>query len=119
MIYPILLFTNLSSVLFVAFSLIYLPQVYVNALVGKRPDPNSVFYNEFLSYRFLTFVNPWLTLVLYEVFPFKYFWVKAQLYSRFGNCCVGWIAAWPALATEDLWAKESLSQVHAAGHLRL
>lgn len=54
--YPLLVYTNMGSSLFIIFSLIFLPQIYTNAVRGKRPNLNSIFYNEFLLYRFLIVV---------------------------------------------------------------
>ena len=36
-IYPILKFSNASNYLFIALSLMLIPQIYTNALNGKRP----------------------------------------------------------------------------------
>ena len=43
--FPILYFTNLSNVLFVFSSFIFMPQIYSNAVTGKRPNPHSPYYN--------------------------------------------------------------------------
>lgn len=58
LMYLLLLVTNMGTPLFMIFSLIFLPQIYTNAVVGKRPNPNSMYYNEFLLYRFLIVVIP-------------------------------------------------------------
>jgi len=42
--YPLIFYTNLATPLFLGFSLILLPQIYTNAVTGKRPNPNSVYY---------------------------------------------------------------------------
>lgn len=52
-IYPLLHFTNLNNYLFMGLSLMFLPQIYTNAINGKRPEPLSTFYSEFLLIRFL------------------------------------------------------------------
>ena len=45
LMYLLLLVTNMGAPLFIIFSLIFLPQIYTNAVVGKRPNPNSMYYN--------------------------------------------------------------------------
>lgn len=57
LVYPILLFTNLNSWLFIGISLLFLPQIYVNAQKGIRPDLNHPFYSKFLMFRFILVVN--------------------------------------------------------------
>lgn len=57
LIYPLLLLTNLNEWLFIAISLIFLPQIYVNAQKGVRPDLNHPYYSKFLMFRFLIIVN--------------------------------------------------------------
>lgn len=57
LMYPILIYTNLSPLLFIGFSLIFLPQIYTNAVNGHRPDISSPYYTKFLSLRFLLVVN--------------------------------------------------------------
>lgn len=67
--YPLIVLTNMGTSLFLFFSLIFLPQIYTNAVTGKRPNPNSIYYNEFLLYRFL--------LILYlKCFPYNIFGLK-------------------------------------------
>lgn len=43
--YPLMVLTNMGTSLFLFFSLIFLPQIYTNAITGKRPNPNSIYYN--------------------------------------------------------------------------
>lgn len=57
LVYPILLFTNLNSWLFIGISLLFLPQIYVNALKGIRPDLNHPYYSKFLMFRFVIIVS--------------------------------------------------------------
>lgn len=45
LMYPLIVLTNLGTPLFLAFTLIFLPQIYNNAVIGKRPNPNSIYYN--------------------------------------------------------------------------
>jgi hypothetical protein len=42
--------------LFIGISLIFLPQIYVNAQKGVRPDLNHPYYSKFLMFRFLIIV---------------------------------------------------------------
>lgn len=58
--YPIIILTNAGTPLFLLFSVIYLPQIYTNAVTGRRPNPNSMYYNEFLLFRFMIVVLLWL-----------------------------------------------------------
>lgn len=55
--YPIVVLTNVGTCLFLAFSLLFLPQIYTNAVTGRRPNMNSMYYNEFLLFRFLIVVT--------------------------------------------------------------
>lgn len=57
LIYPILIYCNLSAFFFIIISLIMVPQIYCNALMGKRPNIASVYYTRFLSFRFLLIVH--------------------------------------------------------------
>lgn len=38
LMYPLLVYTNLSSFFFIAISLIIVPQIYTNAIQGQRPN---------------------------------------------------------------------------------
>ena len=57
LVYPVLLFTNLNSWLFIGVSLLFLPQMYTNAQKGIRPDLNHPYYSHFLMVRFITIVS--------------------------------------------------------------
>jgi hypothetical protein len=59
LIYPILFFTNLNRVLFVSASCLIFPQIYLNALRGRRPKPISKYYLKYLFSRFLFIVLPY------------------------------------------------------------
>ena len=74
LVYPILLFTNLNQWLFIGMSLIFLPQIYVNAQKGIRPDLNHPYYSKFLMFRFIIVV--------------KYFYYIQVLRKRFPIQCV-------------------------------
>jgi hypothetical protein len=56
LIYPILLLTNFNFILFIFISLIFLPQIYNNAVTGSRPDICSPYYSKFLLIRFVLIV---------------------------------------------------------------
>lgn len=55
-LYPIIIFTNLSVFFFISISLIFLPQIYTNGVQGIRPDTSSPYYKKFLPVRFLLIV---------------------------------------------------------------
>ena len=55
--FPLLIFSNLNDFLFIGISLIFLPQIYTNAINGKRPNLSSPLYSEFLLIRFLIIVT--------------------------------------------------------------
>ena len=61
--YPILILSNLSGLFFVTISLIFIPQLYHNGMVGHRPSLRNPYYTKFLLVRFLIFV-------LYTIFRF-------------------------------------------------
>lgn len=61
LVYPILLLTNLNAWLFISISLIFLPQIYLNAQLGVRPDLNHPYYSKFLMLRFIIIVITSLT----------------------------------------------------------
>lgn len=71
--YPLIIITNLGTPLFLIFSLIFLPQIYTNAIAGRRPNLNSTYYNEFLLYRFLIIVILYFIIVVFEMFSLQYF----------------------------------------------
>lgn len=56
MVYPIIIFTNLSWVLFIGLSLIGFPQIYVNGINGIRPNFSSHYYTRYLLSRLLIIV---------------------------------------------------------------
>ena len=57
LMYPILIYTNLSIFFFIGISLLFVPQIYTNAVQGHRPDVSSPYYKKFLTVRFLIIVN--------------------------------------------------------------
>ena len=74
LVYPILLFTNLNQWLFIGISLIFLPQIYVNAQKGIRPDLNHPYYSKFLMFRFIIVVSSILIIQFYiRGFPYNVF----------------------------------------------
>ena len=76
LIYPLLLLTNLNTYLFITISLIFLPQIYVNARKGIRPDLAHPYYSKFLMFRFLIIVNFLFILVLCKRFSFQHILIK-------------------------------------------
>ncbi len=82
--YPLLVFTNMGSSLFILFSLIFLPQIYTNAVRGKRPNINSIYYNEFLLYRFLIVVIKFIIQLYLKCFPYNIFNLKPNYVLGFG-----------------------------------
>ena len=56
MIYPILIFTNLNSLLMIGMSCLLFPQIYHNATIGLRPKLNHVYYTKYILPRFLLIV---------------------------------------------------------------
>lgn len=73
LVYPILLFTNLNSWLFIAISLIFVPQIWVNAQKGIRPDLNHPYYSKFLMLRFLIIVILFLIKFYVRGMPYNIF----------------------------------------------
>jgi len=74
LVYPILLLTNLNQWLFIGMSLIFLPQIYVNAQKGIRPDLNHPYYNKFLMFRFIIVVRQSIISKFYvRGFPYNVF----------------------------------------------
>ena len=57
LMYPLLIYTNLSIFFFIGLSLLFVPQIYTNGFQGHRPDISSPYYKKFLSVRFLLIVN--------------------------------------------------------------
>lgn len=45
LMYPFMMYTNMGTSLFLIYSLLFMPQIYHNAVIGKRPNPNSSYYN--------------------------------------------------------------------------
>ena len=83
-IYPILSFCNASNLLFVGLSLMFLPQIYTNAINGKRPQPFSTFYREFLLVRFLFVVLISFIQLYLKCFPYNYFEFRPNYILSFG-----------------------------------
>lgn len=72
-IYPILILTNFNRLLFIALSCLLFPQIYLNAIRGKRPDPISTYHIKFILTRFLIIVTSILTKVYIRMFPYNIF----------------------------------------------
>lgn len=73
LMYPLLVYTNLSWFFFVGISLIMFPQIYSNAMQGLRPNVGSAYYSKFLAFRFLLIVHFILLVDLFKMFPLEYF----------------------------------------------
>jgi hypothetical protein len=56
LVYPLVLLTNFRPFIFILASCIFIPQIYMNAITGIRPDLKSHYYRYFLLYRFLLLV---------------------------------------------------------------
>ena len=73
LVYPILVFSNFSTLFFIIISLIFLPQIYINGRNGIRPEFQSPYYSKFLLSRYLLIVIINNILVLSKVLPLQYF----------------------------------------------
>lgn len=106
-----IIYTNLGSSLFIFYSLLFLPQIYHNAVTGKRPDPTSSYYIEFLKFRFLIVVIFYLFSVVSQMLPLQYFLVKAELST---GVCVPTNCQFPIcnfVDSKHLWAQKSIPKV--------
>ena len=78
-IYPIIIYTNLSSLFFALLPLIFLPQLYKNAERGQRSQ---------IDYDFLQLFLPRFVLILYiKAFSKNVFNIEPSL-----TCCLGMLA---------------------------
>lgn len=57
LIYPLLIFTNLNSLLLLGMSALLFPQIYLNATIGLRPVLNHPYYTKYILPRFLLIVS--------------------------------------------------------------
>lgn len=72
LVYPLVLLANFRPIFFLLVTCILFPQIYLNALTGTRPEPNSHYYRHFLLYRFL--------LVVF-IFPFSFMFAASLTIS--------------------------------------
>lgn len=125
LMYPLLIFTNLSSFFFIIVSLIMLPQIYTNAMQGQRPNISSPYYSKFLTYRFLLIViivlfscisnashgifstsNP----ITFSALVVLLFWLSKYLFLYSDTFIMD---------TEAVWTEESFSQIFVASCIQL
>jgi hypothetical protein len=66
-VYPLILLANFRPFIFILASCIFIPQIYMNAITGIRPDLKSHYYRYFLLYRFLLLVYKCLFSFMYAV----------------------------------------------------
>ena len=73
LMYPLLIYTNLSIFFFIGLSLVFVPQIYTNGIQGHRPDISSPYYKKFLSVRFLIIVIFFYIQIYLKCFPWNVF----------------------------------------------
>ncbi len=124
LMYPLLIYTNLSAFFFIFISLIMIPQIYSNAMQGHRPNVTSAFYTKFLSFRFLLIVTLHLLQIYLKCFPWNIFELEPNYLLGF-TCialltfqvlCLRYLVI-PAMDTESIWAKEGIAEVFVAARV--
>lgn len=118
LLYPFMKITNLSSVFFIAISLIFFPQIYCNAKRGQRPNISSAYYTKFLTYRFLIIVQIFYIQLYLKCFPWNIFDLEPNYLLCFscGALLAFQVKSHNILAifimgTETVWTEESNAKV--------
>lgn len=119
LMYPILIYTNLSIFFFIGISLVFIPQIYANGIEGHRPNISSPYYQKFLLIRFLLVVRFANIIAISEMLPVEHLLNCSKLLLRGRLRAAGRIPTIFVMDSEKLWSEESPPQVFAAASVQL